>query len=255
MYRDVNVYNANGKYKDELDQSDNILNEYDLILVKVDEIRKAYLDLGWDEDLPDQINILEYGIGHQFFNLDYLDILSKMSIFYDAQTDSCYLICSRDYYLNEGRDNIQAIFDLIRDYSTNNTSRITSPTLELSYRNFNDLSEKIEELSRKYFVEIVYMSNLFNNVCQLKVYLSYDTIIKKKQDPQTYFEKFNFDRLIHLRRQVDQMYNENRNPIGWFEFDSDKEAIQNEMEISTKSQEKTLACAFKLLEYEISRVK
>ena len=251
MYRDVNVYNANNKHKDELDQSDNILNEYDLILVKVDEIRKAYLDLGWDEDLPDQINILEYGIGHQFFNLDYLDILNKMSIFYDTQTDSCYLICSRDYYLNEGRDNIQTVFNLIRDYSTNDTLRITSPTLELSYYNFKDLSDKIEELSSKYFVEIVYMSNLFNNVCQLKVYLSHETIKSKRLDPQTYLEKFDFDRLIHLRKQD----SENRNPIGWFQYDADKETIQNEMEISTKSQEKTLACAFKLLEYEISRVK
>ena len=253
MYRDVNIYNANGKYKDELDQWDNTLNESDIILIKVDKIRKAYSKLKWDEDLPDQLNILEYGIGHQFFRSNDKDILSNMSIFYDAQTDSCYLICNRDYYLNEGRS-IQTILKKIKDYSTNNTSRITSSTLELSYRNFNDLSEKIEELSRKHFVEIVYMSNLINNVCQLKIYLSHKTIKKRKLDKHTYLEKFNFNTLIESKRQGDQMYNENRNPIKWLDYDTDKEIVPTEMELSTMSQVSTLACAFKLLEHELQLI-
>ena len=254
MYRDIDLHNTNGRYRHELNHSDQTLDQYDLILIKVNEIRKAYSKLGWDEDLPDQINILGYGIGHQFFNLDDLDILRNISIFYDSQTDSCYLICGRDYYLNEGRENIQTVLDHIKVYSENNTLRITSPALEFSCRNFNDLSDKLEQLSRRYFVDIVYMSNLINNVCQLKVYLSYETINNRKMNPQTYFEKFDFDRLIQSRRQGDKMYNENRNPIKWLDYDTDKEIVPTEMELSTMSQVSTLACASKLLEHELQLI-
>ena len=40
------------------------------------------------------------------------------------------------------------------------------------------------------------MSNLLNYVCILQVYFSYDTIKKRKLHPESYFESYDFTKLI-----------------------------------------------------------
>ena len=258
MYKEVNEWNHNGKHIEELTEWDKTLNKFDLILIKVDEIRKAYSKLGWDEDLPDQLNILEYVIGHRLFNSNSLGILSDLSIFYDAQTDSCYLICKRKDYQEKHEKNIRVLLDNIIKCSTSKPERITSPTLELSYHNFSDLSNKIEELASKHLIKIMYMSNLINNVCQLKIYFSYKTMKKNnkhKKDPKKFFKEFDFERLLKQSKEDCDIFNKNRRLIDWFELDSEiKESIPDQLEISTESHKRTLACASKLLEQELQKV-
>ena len=142
MYRDINVYNANGKYIQDLDTWDNTLNQCDLILVKNDKLRKVYSKLGWDEDLPDQINIWEYGVGYKIFRSTSHEILKNMSIFYDKQTDSCYLLCERYFYEDEdGSENIKQVLDQIIRFYKQRKTKIKAPALKLSFYSFKDLNK------------------------------------------------------------------------------------------------------------------
>ena len=140
MYRDINVYNANGKYIQDLDTWDFTLDQCDLILVKNDKLRKVYSKLGWDEDLPDQINIWEYGVGYKIFGSTSRKILKNMSIFYDRQTDSCYLLCERYYYEAE-LENIKQVLDQIIRFYKQRKTKIKAPALKLSFYSFKDLNK------------------------------------------------------------------------------------------------------------------
>ena len=140
MYRDVNIYNANGKYCENLNMWDRTLDNCDLILVKNDKLRKVYSELEWDEDLPDQINIWEYGIGYKIFRSKYHQILMNLSIFYDRQTDSCYLLCER-YYYDDEFENIKQMLDQIIKFYNNRTIKVKAPTLKLLFNNYKGLNK------------------------------------------------------------------------------------------------------------------
>ena len=118
-----------------------------------------------------------------------------MSIFYDRQTDSCYLLCER-YYYEEELKNIKQILDQIIKFYKNRTIKVKAPTLRLSFNNYKDLNNKIEELANRNFIKIEYMSNLLNYVCILQVYFSYDTIKKRKLCPESYFDNYDFTKLV-----------------------------------------------------------
>ena len=140
MYRDVNIFNANGKYCENLNMWDRTLDNCDLILVKNDKLRKVYSKLEWDEDLPDQINIWEYGIGYKIFRSKYHKILKNLSIFYDRQTDSCYLLCER-YYYDDEFENIKQMLDQIIKFYNNRTIKVKAPTLKLLFNNYKGLNK------------------------------------------------------------------------------------------------------------------
>ena len=140
MYRDINVYNANGKYIQDLDTWDFTLDQCDLILVKNDKLRKVYSKLGWDEDLPDQINIWEYGVGYKIFRSTSHEILKNISIFYDKQTDSCYLLCEK-YYYDDEFENIKQMLDQIIKFCNNRTIKVKAPTLKLLFNNYKGLNK------------------------------------------------------------------------------------------------------------------
>ena len=123
----------------------------------------------------------------------------NLSIFYDRQTDSCYLLCEK-YYYEEELKNIKQILDQIIKFYKNRTIKVKAPTLRLSFNNYKDLNNKIEELTYRHFIKIEYMSNLLNYVCILKVYFSYDTIKKRKLHPESYFESYDFTKLIEHQK-------------------------------------------------------
>ena len=63
-----------------------------------------------------------------------------MSIFYDRQTDSCYLLCER-YFYEEEFENIKQVFDQIIKFYKQRKTKIKAPALKLSFYSFKDLNK------------------------------------------------------------------------------------------------------------------
>ena len=149
-----------GQDKSTLSEVDNFLNDSDLILVKLNDIRQVYRELQWDIQLPDQMNILAYSFGQKIFDRRekrYINVYKNMSVFYHRQTDSCYLICKRSYYTYY-LSNFDNIIEQIQDYAETTTDKLgptkdmnwNIPQLDLEFDNPKHLYDIIDELSRRY---------------------------------------------------------------------------------------------------------
>ena len=129
------------------------------------------------------------------------------------------MICQRSYS-DCYQSNLNNIINQIKNYATwvkeklgdkIDTFNWNIPSLKLRFDHPKHLHDNIEELSRKHCVDIKYMSNLKDHLCVISICFSYDTIKKRKLDPLTYVQNYDFDKLIKNFDQEGSKYEHQNN--------------------------------------------
>ena len=229
LYTGNLIYSWYGKYESKLDEFGNKLDTDELMLIKLPEIGNLFKELQWDRLLPDQMNILAYGFGHEIFDESYTEVWKNMSIFYHKQTDECYLIhekCYHDQHESVKTDILNQVMDFLETKTLPFCKTPLPPRLKLTFKSFEDLFKSIEELTRSYSAEILYMSNLLDYSCEIIIYFSYDTIKAKKFEPLNYIQDYDFENLIEFD-----------NSIKWLEIYDEFHKKFKELALLTESEE------------------
>ena len=227
------------------------------MLVQLNYLRSLFGKLGWDQYLPDQMNILGNWFHHNILEKEDTQEHEYMSIFFHKQTNQCYLVCERSYFRNNKRK-IEQTLGRITNYCEKlvesqkqnklfTTEALNSPDNFIAKRKFafsslRDLVRKLDELRNKYCIDIIYISNILGSYkCEISVCLPLKYVIKKKR----YTLESTYD-FLSEQIKTDKC-------IGWFDYTDINLEPPYEITLTKHSQFKSLAYICSLLEVNHDR--